>query len=138
MIVVDESIESGLIIQAIAAWYPGQVLSIRKLRPGTLVKDDAVDTLLAQINQPTFVTINVDDFWYKMPVSRRYCVIAVEMMQSQALQLPTLLRHILTLAEFRTKANRMGKMIRVRPTAIDYYEHDRQVHTCAWSNPLRN
>lgn len=134
MIVVDESIESNLVIRSIATWYPGQVISIRKLRPGTLVKDDSIATLLLQTNQLTFVTINVNDFWRIVPVSRRYCVIAIEMMQTQFLQLPELLRRVLALQEFHTKARRMGKIIRVRPTNIEYYERSQQIHTLSWNH----
>ncbi|MCB0063727.1 MAG: hypothetical protein KDE19_16505 [Caldilineaceae bacterium] len=62
MIVVDEQIHGRRIRDAIASWYPGQVVSIKHLRPNTLVKDDAIPALLQQARQPTFITINADDF----------------------------------------------------------------------------
>ncbi|MFN8486110.1 MAG: hypothetical protein U0350_00880 [Caldilineaceae bacterium] len=63
MIVLDECIDEDPIAQGVASWYQGKVISIRVLRPGTLIKDDDIATLLQRVVQPTFVTINVDDFW---------------------------------------------------------------------------
>lgn len=134
MIVVDESIDNALVLQAIADWYPGRVVSIRSLRPATLIHDETIPTLLHQAKQLTFVTINVDDFWKKAAANRNYCIIAVELEQGQALQLPLLIRRLLRLPEFRTKAARMGKIIRVRSTLIEYYSVDRQVQTLLWSD----
>ncbi|MEZ4707150.1 MAG: hypothetical protein R3A44_08095 [Caldilineaceae bacterium] len=133
MIVVDESIQDPLITEAIATWYRGQVLSVRNLRPGTLVKDDAIPPLLRTAAQPTFVTINVDDFWRKVEADRRYCIVAIVIEQHEALKVPLELRRVLSIPELRTKANRMGKVLRVRPTGIEYYMRDRQVHFLPWS-----
>jgi len=134
MIVVDESIDNALVLQAIAGWYPGRVVSIRSLRPATLIHDETIPTLLHQAKQLTFVTINVDDFWKKAAANRNFCIIAVELEQGQALQLPLLVRRLLRLPEFRTKVARMGKIIRVRSTLIEYYSVDRQVQTLLWSD----
>ena len=67
MIIVDEQIHGERIRSAIAAWYSGQVESITSLRPNTVIKDDAIPTLLKQVRQPTFITINADDFWRRTP-----------------------------------------------------------------------
>lgn len=48
MIVVDESIDNALVLQAVADWYPGRVVSIRSLRPATLIHDETIPTLLHQ------------------------------------------------------------------------------------------
>jgi len=136
MIVIDESIHEPGIIHAIAAWYQGQVLSIRKLRPGTLIKDDAIPALLSQAPQPTFVTINVVDFWRKVPADRRFCIIALEIAQDQTAKVPNVLRRLLSLAEFHTKAARMGKVSHVMPTYIEYYAADRQIQRIAWADSL--
>jgi hypothetical protein len=132
MIVVDESLIDPIILDAIAAWYQGRVLSVRRLRPNTVIKDDALPLLLGRVSQPTFVTINVRDFWRKVRADPRYCVIAFDLAQDQSLTLPGVLRQLLRLFEFRTKAARMGKVIYVTPTNIEYYEADRQIHTLPW------
>lgn len=134
MIVVDENIEYERIINEIAAWYPGRVISITDLRLETLVKDDSVTTLLLRVREPTFVTLNVVDFWRKFNAHRRYCMVSIVLPQEQMYAVPTNLRQLLHLPEFRMKALRMGKIIRVYPTVIDYYERDRQVHTLSWNS----
>jgi hypothetical protein len=49
----------------IAQWYRGK----------TVIKDDAIPSLLRQQSHPTFVTINEKDFWRKVPIDAQYCVI---------------------------------------------------------------
>ena len=133
MIVLDECIDEDLITQGVASWYQGKVISIRTLRPGTLIKDDGIATLLQRVVQPTFVTINVADFWIEIPVDQRYCIVAIEIAQEQAFRVPGLLRNLLRLAEFHTNAARMGKMVRVRPVYIEYYRENRQIQKVPWS-----
>ncbi len=132
MIVVDESISDPLLIEPIKHWYQGQVITIRSLRPATVIKDDAVMTLLRRVNQPTFVTINVDDFWRKVTPDQNVCIIAIAIKQDQAIQLPALLRRVLNLPAFHTKTARIGKVLYVMPTYIDYYEIDLQTHRILW------
>jgi len=63
MIVLDENLHDRRIIQAIAIWYSGQVVSVTTLRPRSIIKDDAIPILLRRTTLPTFITINVADFW---------------------------------------------------------------------------
>ena len=133
MIVIDESIQDERIIRAIAGWYPGQVISIMDLRPATLIKDDGIATLLSKAKEPTFVTINVDDFWLKFRANRRYCIIALPLNSAQAKkETSEWVRKLLLLPEFRTKSARMGRVIYARPSRIEYYELDRQIHFLPW------
>lgn len=62
MIVLDEQLQSKGLGDSIGKWYVGSVVSVTTLRPGTIIKDEAIPALLAQQNQPFFVTINVTDF----------------------------------------------------------------------------
>jgi hypothetical protein len=41
MIVIDENLHDLRILDAISEWYPGQVISVVTLRPGSVIKDDA-------------------------------------------------------------------------------------------------
>lgn len=63
MIVVDEHLDRRHLLAAFAAWYQGRVIPITALRPHTVVKGDAIPSLLVQAPQPTFVTINVSELW---------------------------------------------------------------------------
>ena len=132
MIIVDENLHDQRIMEAISAWYPGQVVSVTTLRPGTVIKDEAVPTLLLQAVQPTFVTINVTDFWKKVRPHSGYCIITVALPKERAREVPDLLRRFFRLSAFETKALRMGKIILLAPNHIRYYESDRRVQSLPW------
>jgi hypothetical protein len=128
MIVLDEQLLGREIEREIAKWYRGAVQFITDLRPNPVIKDDAIPVLLRQQNQPTFVTINEKDFWQKVIIDNRYCVICFALPDSRAIEIPTSLRSVFRYPEFRTKAKRMGKVIRVTAEAIYYYTlHETQV-----------
>jgi hypothetical protein len=133
VIVLDESIHGYELVAQITGWYAGTVISINRLRPATVVKDDGIVTLLQAANDPTFVTINVKDFWRQCRADKRYCVICLLLEQQRALEISPMLRTTLALPEFRTKAARMGRVILVRPSRIEYYGTDRQICHLPWS-----
>lgn len=132
MIVLDENMQHERLIHAISLYYPGRVLAITDLRPETLIKDDGIPMLLRQVAQPTFVTINVDDFWLKFKADHHCCIVTLALTQAQANEMPDLLRRVLRLPEFRTKSARMGKVIHVMPTYIEFYTADHQIHRVVW------
>ena len=110
MIVVDENIHTRRLMAAIQQWYRGRVVSVTTLRPGTVIKDDAIPALLMQQNQPTFITINAVDFWQKTPPHQAYSIIAIPLPKEKIRLIPNLLRACLNLPGFSTKQNRMGKI----------------------------
>jgi|SRR6185295_8893437 len=75
MIVLDEELQGLGLERAIADWYRGAVLIVKRLRPGTVIKDEAIPTLLRRVNQPTFVTINHSDFWRRIPAEPSFCLV---------------------------------------------------------------
>jgi len=132
MIVLDENLNDHRIVDAISAWFKGQVILITKLRIGSLIKDDAIPTLLHHAIQPTFVTINVADFWKKAQPHRSYCIISVDVPEERIHDVPKLLRRLFLLPDFKTKALRLGKVIHVTQNHIDYYASDRRIHSLLW------
>lgn len=130
MIVLDEHLE-GLGLEAVIGhWYPGKVSVIQKFRPGTLVKDDVIPVLLRQAKQPTFITINWPDFWRRVAADKRYCVICFPLPRERTHEIPDLLRQVLKLKQFDTKARRMGRVIRVTTSSVHYYRiNDPRVYT---------
>lgn len=127
MIVLDEQLLGRGIEHDIARWYRGSVQFITDLRPHSVIKDDAIPTLLRQQSQPTFVTINERDFWQRLPADARYCVVCFVLSDAQTREIPFSLRALLRRPEFRTKAQRMGKVIRVTRGEISYYTaHERR------------
>ncbi len=127
MIVVDENIHSREILASIADWYRGQVISVTQLRPGSVIRDDAIPGLLQQLNRPTFVTTNVDDFWQIVTPHAGYCIVCLSLPRERNQDAPEMLRALLALPVFRTKALRMGKVVRVSLTIVQYYERGREI-----------
>jgi hypothetical protein len=128
MLVLDEQLSGRDLETLLGRWYPGPVLFITDLRPGTVIKDDAIPVLLRQQRQATFLTINEADFWRKVAIDDRFCVVCFALPDSRAREIPNLLRAVFRLSTFRTKTRRMGKVLRVTPTTISYYtDRDRQV-----------
>ncbi len=133
MIVVDENIHASSVIEGIASWYSGQVVSITSLRPQTIIKDDIIPSLLLKANQPTFITINAVDFWRKVHPHPGYCIVAMAFPKERQADIPLLLRNFFRLPEFRTKASRMGKITRLTDNTIEYYESGQTVNRLSWT-----
>lgn len=121
MIVLDEQLEDPRLVQLIELWYKGAVIYVSQLRPQTLIKDDAMPTLLRRVRQPTFVTINYSDFWRRIPASADYCIICLKLSAEQKFEVPGILRGLLNLPELRTKGARMGRVVSVKGQTIDSY-----------------
>lgn len=120
MIVTDEQISYDVIIDGIAAWYPGAVFSICDSRPHGVILDPEIPSLLRKLRQPTLVTINYRDFFQSKLLHASYCIVCLKLEQLQATQIPDLLREILSLPEYNTKARRMGKIISWRDGAVKH------------------
>ena len=121
MIVLDEQLLGRNLESEIARWYRGAVCFVTDLRPGTVIKDDAIPDLLRRENQPTFLTIDVRDFWRKVPASRKYCVVCFTLSDPQVGEILPALRALLRHPDFNTKAKRMGKVARVKGRSVRYY-----------------
>ena len=128
MIVVDENLHSRTVMAAIQQWYRGQVISITALRPQTVIKDEAIPTLLQTVPQPTFVTLNAIDFWGKVIPHASFCILAIALPKKRIAEVPQYVRHCLALPLFKTKSNRMGCVIRLTDGYIDYYRANQLSH----------
>jgi hypothetical protein len=62
MIVLDENITRQSVLAGLQ-WCEGKVVSIKTLRPNTVIKDEAIPSLLSKQKQPTFVTTDVSGFF---------------------------------------------------------------------------
>jgi len=121
ILVLDEQLLGRDLEVALVRWYRGPILCITDLRPGTVIKDDAL--LLRQQHQATFITINESDFWQKVRIDTHFCVVCFALPDSRAGEIPVLLRAVFRLAAFQTKARRMGKVLRVTHTTVSYYTY---------------
>ena len=127
MIVLDEQLQGRGVEDAIARWYPGTVCFITDLRPGTVIKDEAIPALLARENGATFVTINVGDFWQRVAITDHFCVACFALSDPAVDELPSLLHRLLRCQSWSTKAKRMGKVARITTDAASYYTAEDRV-----------
>jgi hypothetical protein len=125
MIVLDEQLLGRQVEDTIAGWYRGSVRFVNELRPNTIIKDDAIPSLLRRQPQPTFVTINVRDFWQRVEIDQRFCVVCFNIPDSTVPVIPGLLRLLLRREDFHTKALRMGYVFRVNlDQQVRFYRYD--------------
>jgi hypothetical protein len=133
MIVLDEELQGLGLEEVISRWYRGSVILIKELRPGTVIKDEAIPALLRKIKQPTFVTINTPDFWRRVTAEKSYCMVCLKLTTGQADAVPDYLRRLFKLPEFKTKSARMGKVALASARSVQYYKFDEDlIHIVGW------
>ena len=134
MIVLDEELQGLGLEEAISSWYHGSVLLIKALRPGTVIKDEAIAGLLHRVRQPTFVTINHGDFWRRVAAEKAFCLLCLKLAANQAGEVSHWLRRLFGLSAFKTKRVRMGKVALISPRSIQYYSVENNLtHLLGWS-----
>ena len=85
---------------------------VQEFRPDEVIKDDRVPGVLRTIRTPTFLTIDAG-FCKRTGRDPRSCILDFALRSDEQGELPGLLRRVLRLPEFRTRAVRMGKVARV-------------------------
>lgn len=121
MIVLDENLQVLRLGNPIATWYPGRVCYIVDLDPGAVIKDEAIPTYLRQLRGATFVTTNVTDFWRRVRADARYGIVCLSLPNERLRDVPIILRRLFRLPQPKTKAARMGKVVRVSRRQVQYY-----------------
>lgn len=133
MIVLDEQLVSYGLRASIARWYRGTVTGITQLRPGTVILDETIPALLRAAPRPTFVTINVADFWRRLVPDSRFCVVCCAVPHTRTEEVSPLLRRLFALEPFRTRRHRLGKVVRVSQRQVQYYTPEaRVIHRFTW------
>jgi hypothetical protein len=133
VIVLDEQLKNSGVMEQVAGWYGGRVVNITDLRPGTVIKDEAIPQLLRSVSDPTFITINTTDFWRRIAADRHFCVTCFPLPNHRVEEVPALLRRLFRLEEFKTKRMRAGKVALVSHAQVRYYQvYDSQVYTLTW------
>jgi hypothetical protein len=126
-IILDEHLGRNQALHPIQHWITAK--RVQDLRPGEVIKDERLPTILIHLKKPTLVTIDAG-LWKKRYCDRRYCILYFAILDIQQNQIPSLLRRVLRLKEFKTKAARMGKVARVTFTHISYWQlGDDKPHT---------
>jgi len=133
VIVLDEQLLGYDLPEKIGPWYRGPVKMILELRPDTLIPDDEIPRLLRAAPRPTFVTINVKDFWRRAAPDRQFAIICFSLLDRQIGEIPRLLRRLFALKPFQTRRSRLGKIVRVTPQMVQFYTAESwAVETIEW------
>ena len=109
---------------AIAKWYSGRVCFVTELRPGSVIKDDAIPGLIALLDHATFLTINEQDFWNKVFAQGNSCIVCAGVRDTRVHEAPGLLRAFFRCPGFRTKSERAGVVARLSSTEAACYTFD--------------
>lgn len=133
MIVLDEELQGLGLEESISGWYRGSVILIKELRPGTVIKDEAIPSLLRNARQPTFVTINTTDFWRRVAPEKSFCIVCFKLTSNQTDLVSDYLRQLFKLSEFKTKRKRMGKVALASSRSVQFYGNDKMVHILGWT-----
>jgi hypothetical protein len=102
--VLDDQLDPADVGDQIRRWTT--VRFLRELRPGQVIKDERVPAVL---RTPTFISID-RGFWKRNRCDPRYCILYFALRADEQGEIPALLRRLLRLPEFRTRAARMGKV----------------------------
>jgi len=118
-IIVDEHLGLREVLLPIRRWITAQ--KVESLKPGEVLKDDRLLQVLTHLNKPTLITID-EDFWDRRYLDRRYCLLYFALPEGQQRHIPILLRRLLRLRPFKTKAARMGKVARITFTQVSFWQ----------------
>jgi hypothetical protein len=125
MIVLDEQLSNRRMRTAIQRWHAGKVVFIRELRPGTIIKDDAVPQILYRHSWPAFVTVNVGHFWKRVQIDNRYCVVCFDIPDLSLRGIPQALKLLFNHPDFKNKKQRSGHVFCVNTDgAVQFYGCD--------------
>jgi len=131
MLIIDAALSDAEVLEPLQNLM--QTRPIRDVRPYEIVKDDRVPVLLRELAYPTFIAIDEAGFWHRHLCSNAYCILCFAFSDAQQELIPSLLRRLLQLPEFKTKANRMGKVARVSQANIKYYQSgDQTLRVVNW------
>jgi hypothetical protein len=98
----------------------GQVIPLTSLLAGR-IEDEAVPRALLTVPRCTFITINVVDFWLRVPPHPLYAIICVRLNQDETRKLRGLLAPLLRHPDFKYSRARCGKVFLITPTEASYY-----------------
>lgn len=125
-LILDDQLFDVEVLIPLARWIT--VARLRSLHPTEVIKDERVPTILRELRQPTFVTIDAG-FWDRKLRDSKYAVLYFALSHEQQDELPELLRTLFRSDEFKTKSARMGKVARVSTIGAEYWQiGDEKIH----------
>jgi len=122
MFVIDENI-SEIEVWRLREWG----FAVRQIGPDIAslsTSDENILPVLHRLKRPTFFTRD-EDFWNRCLVHARYCLVYLDIQEHEG-EIASAIRRFLRHPLFNTHANRMGKVVRVRPASISYWQARRR------------
>lgn len=115
-----------------------KVQRLVELRPGEHILDDRIPEILLTLTKPAFVTLD-SDFWNVDLCHPGYAILYFALSDDDQDQVPHLLMELLKLDPFKTRARRMGKVVRVGKTLIQYWQRgSNTLHEIPWDPSLED
>ena len=118
-LVLDDQLDRS-VREHLARRYP-RVHFLRDLRPGTIIKDDAVPKLLRERRQCLFLTINQKHFWDVVEAHPRYSIVCFSLPDEKQGRIPDLLSRLFKVPGFHSTNERSGKVARLSTTSVTFY-----------------
>lgn len=130
-ILVDEHLSPTEVVKPLQRWITAQ--KIEDFAPDSTLKDERILQILCDQKRVTFVTLDAG-FYRKKYCDRRYCLIFFVLPHQEQGRLPSLLRRLFHLSEFKTGAARMGKVVRISRKKIEFWQAgDEKRHRIGWT-----
>jgi hypothetical protein len=118
-LVLDEHLSREEVLEPLRPWR--SVQKIEDLAPHETLKDDRILQILRRQKQPTLITLD-GGFFLRRYCDPRYCLLYFVIPRQQQARLPGLLRQMFRLPAFKTKAARMGKVVRISSERIEFWQ----------------
>ncbi len=136
LFVLDDHLSPEVVRDPLLRWSTARFL--RDVRPSEVIKDERVPSILRMLRTPTFVTID-EGFRNQARRDHRYCILYFALREDEQRDIPALLRRLLRLPEFHTRAARMGKVARVSRDRVIWWQlGDERPFTVHWPDPSRH
>lgn len=117
--ILDDQLDVVAVLPRLRRWL--SCMRLQELRPGQHILDDRVPEILLSCRFPTFVTIDAG-FWKRSLCYSGYCIVFVDLDYRRQIEIPGLLRKLLRHPKLKSRAQRMGKVIRLRSSGLSYWE----------------
>lgn len=93
----------------------------------TSTSDDDILPILHRLKRPTFFTRD-EAFWKRRLAHARYCLVFLDIREKEG-EIAAAIRRFLRHPVFNTHGKRMGKVVRIRLTGVNYWPTSRRALT---------
>ncbi len=129
MLIIDENISESEVWR-LREWR----IAVRQIGPDLAeasTTDENILPVLHRLKRPTLFTRD-QDFWNRRLAHARYCLVFLDIREHEG-QIATAIRGFLRHPAFDTHGKRMGKVVRLHPGGIDFWQRGkRSLQSVLW------